>query len=110
MTQLRPGFQCEECRRIARALRAAWRADRQVLRVKFRDVAASSGRDVRQLGLSWVFSITTMPDDEMRLLLETHYPHVADARRQRDEHEAATGHAVSLHGWTAALYGGDLLE
>ena len=36
-------FKCEECRRIAKALRAAWQADNRALRARLRDVAVSSG-------------------------------------------------------------------
>jgi hypothetical protein len=91
------GFQCEECGRLARALRIAWRADNRVLRTRLRDVAVSSGRDIRQLGIGWVFSVATMPDEEMRVVLESHYPRVADATRKREAHETASGH--SLKGW-----------
>jgi hypothetical protein len=39
-----------------------------------------------------------MPDDEMQTLLESHYPRVAEARRNKEQHETATGHSVILHG------------
>jgi hypothetical protein len=69
-------FQCEECTRIARALRLAWRADTRALRDKMQQVAAASGRNVQQLEVGWVFSIANMPDDEMNAMLESHYPEV----------------------------------
>jgi hypothetical protein len=87
--------------KIARALQGAWQADHQALRAKLRDVAATSGRDARQLGVRWVFSVAEMPDQEMRFLLESHYPNVAAARRRREEHERASGH--SLKGWYMLL-------
>jgi hypothetical protein len=40
-----------------------------------------------------------MPEREMRTLLQAHYPSAIEARRQKAEHEAATGHSVRLHGW-----------
>jgi len=97
MSHVPAGFRCEECREIVRALEAARRADNRALREKLRDVAASSGRDVLQCGIGWVFSVATMPDDEMRRLLEAHYPTVAEATRKREAHERASGH--SLGGW-----------
>ena len=100
-------FQCEECGRIARELRLAWRADNRELRAKMRNVAAASGRDVHQLKVGWVFSIANMPDDQMSAVPESHYPEVARARRRRDEHEGATGHSVRLHGWWSNAFDGD---
>ena len=102
-------FGCEECLRIASALRAAWQTDKRALRDKLQSVAASSGRDPDQLRLGWVSSIAAMPDDEMRTLLDAHYPTVARVNRDRASHEAATGHVVPLHaGWVLAAYGGDV--
>jgi hypothetical protein len=108
--QQRPAeLQCAECLRHARALRAAWQADNRALRTKIRDLAAVSGRDLRQVGLKWVFSLAAMPDEEMRVLLDAHYPKVTAARQESEEHETATGH--SLKGWWAALqYWPDELE
>jgi hypothetical protein len=97
-------FQCDECVRIARALRLAWRADNRALRAKMQQVAAASGRNVQQLNVGWVFSIANMPDDEMNAVLESHYPEVTRARRRRHEHEAATGHSVPLHGWSSNAF------
>ena len=88
---------CAECLRIGLALQAARRADKQALRAKFREVADKSGRDVREFGLTWVFSVANMPDEDMKLLLESHYPTLAKAKRRREEHEKASGH--SPHGW-----------
>ena len=90
-------FQCDECRRLVRALRVAWRADSDALHTKLRDVAVSSGRDLLQCRIRWVFSVATMPDAEMRFLLDSHYPKLAEAKRQRVEHERVSGH--SLKGW-----------
>jgi hypothetical protein len=71
-------------------------------------VAAASGRNIQQLKMGWVFSIANMPDDEMKTVLESHYPEVARVRRLCDEHEGATGHSVLLHGWSSSsLYGDD---
>jgi len=89
---------CAECLRIAKALRGAWRADAQKLRAKVRDAAVSSGRDPREFGIGWVFSVARMPDEEMRALLEAHYPTVAETTRRREEHEKLTGH--SLKAWS----------
>jgi hypothetical protein len=101
MQKLPSRVPCAECLRIASALQVAWRADNQTLRMKLRDVADRSGRDFRQFGLRWVFSIATMPDEEMNVLLESHYPKVAEARRTREELEKASGH--SLTGWYMLL-------
>ena len=96
-----PSFQCDECRRLFRALRVAWRMDARAVRAKMQDVAASSGRDIRQFGISWVFSIAEMPSAELRCLLDSHYPRVAEARREGQEHAAASGH--SLESWWLIL-------
>ena len=90
-------FKCAECLRLVRMLEAARRADKQALRTRLRSVAASSDRDFVQFGIGWVFSITAMPEDEMKVLLHSHYPKLAEANRKREEHEAASGH--SLKGW-----------
>ena len=101
------GFTCDECLRIARALKKAWQVDKSTLREKLQSVAASSGRDPDRLRLGWVSSVAAMPDDEMKALLDTHYPTVARVNRERADHEAATGHVVPLHaGWVLAAYGG----
>jgi len=97
MEKTPPYLTCEECRRLVRELRAAQRADRHALRTRLRTVAAASGRDLFQFKVGWVFSIATMADEEMRALLDAHYPNVARANREREAHEAATGH--SLSGW-----------
>jgi hypothetical protein len=44
-----------------------------------------------------------MPEQEMRTLLRAHYPSAIEARRQKAEHEAATGHSVRLHGWRGSI-------
>jgi len=98
---MREMFACAECRDIARALRTAWRDDHRALRTRFEAVAASSGRDARQFGIGWVFSVASMPDDEMKALIDSHHPRFADAARRRDDHEAATGH--SLKAWWVLL-------
>jgi hypothetical protein len=67
------------------------------LRTRLRSVAASSGRDFVQFGIRWVCSVAAMPEDEMKVLLRSHYPKFAEANRRREEHEAASGH--SLKGW-----------
>jgi hypothetical protein len=89
--------QCAECLRLVRTLEAARRADTHALRTRLRSVAASSGRDFVQFGIGWVFSIAAMPEDEMKVLLHSHYPMLAEANRKRAQHEAASGH--SLKGW-----------
>lgn len=48
-----------------------------------------------------MFSLAEMPDEEMRVLLDAHYPRVSAARQQSEAHETATGH--SLKGWWVAL-------
>jgi hypothetical protein len=96
-----PGFQCDECWRIARALFKATREDRVALRSRLGEVAHASGRDIQQFGVNWVFSVASMPDDEMKALMDAHHPHLAEATRRRIEHEAASGH--SLKGWWMAM-------
>ncbi len=66
-----------------------------------RDAAASAGRELKEFGISWVFSVAGMPDDEKDVLLKSHYPTVAEVTRKREEHENATGH--SLKGWETFL-------
>jgi len=94
-------FPCEECRDIAQALRAAWREDHRDLRSRFEGVAATSGRDAREFGIEWVFSVASMPDEQMKALLTSHRPRFAEATRRRQEHEAASGH--SLRAWWMLL-------
>jgi hypothetical protein len=106
MQKLPAGFECEECRRLARALQVAWRVDNQALQARLRDVAVSSGRDLRQFGVGWVFSVATMPDDEMRVLLKSHYPTVAEAKRRGEEHETASGHCLRAW-WMLLQYSSD---
>jgi len=96
-----PVFQCDECWKIARALREASRDDHLALRGRLRDVARASGRDIKQFGVDWVYSVAAMPDDEMKALLDAHHPHLAEVTRQRLAHEAASGH--SLKGWWMAF-------
>jgi hypothetical protein len=60
-------------------------------------VAVCSGRNLLQVGVGWVFSVATMPDDEMATLLKSHYPTLTEAERKRAEHESASGH--SLKAW-----------
>ena len=57
-------------------------------------------RDFFQFGVRWVFSVATMPDNEMKVLLDSHYPTLAEANRKRAQHETATGHC--LRGWWMA--------
>ena len=101
MPTLPASFECEECRRLARALQAAWRADNRALSTRLREVAASSGQDLQRFKVNWLMSVASMPDDEMRGLLESHYPEVAKVKRKCEEHETATGH--SLKGWRMFL-------
>jgi len=97
---MRPSvFECPECQRLVRSLRSAWRDDARALRTRLEQAADSRGRDARQFAVRWVFSVAEMPDAEMRALLDTHYPKVADANRKREAHETASGH--SLEGWWA---------
>ena len=101
-----PHHRCEECSKIARALRVAWRADARELRTRARDVALSTGRGLGQFSVGWVFSVAAMPDDEMKVLLDSHYPRVAEASRLRDAHENATGHSLKAW-WVLSQYGLD---
>jgi hypothetical protein len=39
-----------------------------------------------------------MPDDEMQALLRSHYPRIAEARRDKEQHELTTGHSIMVHG------------
>lgn len=91
-------FMCEECGRIARAMQRAWRTDNERVRSKMQSVATASGRDIGQMRIGWVRSIASMPEDQMRALLDSHDPEFADIKRRRAEHECATGHRVRLHG------------
>jgi hypothetical protein len=101
-----PSFTCKQCERIVLQMQDAWTSDLQELRTRLEDIALSSGRDLSKLGISWIFSIAEMPDDEMQALLQSHYPRVAEARRSKERHEAATGHSITLHGpWTHHPYG-----
>ena len=97
--KLDPSYMCPECGAIARELRASWKTDVRELRGRLQSVASSSGRDLRTLGIRWVMSVSEMPDDEMAVLLRSHYPRVTEAQRKKEEHETATGHSVSLNGW-----------
>ena len=90
MQNFPPEYRCEECLRIARALRSAWLADNRALRTRMRDAASSADRDLREFGVSWVFSVARMADDEKDVLLKSHYPKVAEVTRKREEHESAT--------------------
>jgi len=102
-------FHCAECRRLVRALNTAWKADNHELRTRLRDVAAAAGRDASEFGVGWVFSIAKMPDDEMRALLESHYPQLAEAKRRSEEHETASGHSLKAW-WMASSYIADHTE
>src|SRR4249919_979479 len=97
-------FRCAECERIARELRAAFLIDAEEVKRRLLLTAESSGRDVRKMGTAWVFSVAQMPAGEMRTLLQAHYPTAIEARRQKAEHEAATGHSVRLHGWRGNVH------
>ena len=94
-----PEFECAQCKDIVRALQDAWKADLQQLHTRLVDVAISSGRDPRSLGIRWIFSIAEMPDDEMQSLLRAHYSRVAEARKTKEQHESTTGHSIVWHGW-----------
>jgi hypothetical protein len=96
-------FRCAECERIAGELRAAFLIDAQEVRRRLLATAESSGRNPRNMGTAWVFSVAQMPAREMRTLLQGHYPTGTEARRQKVEHEAATGHSVRLHGWRGKI-------
>jgi hypothetical protein len=98
----RARFTCVECDGIAGALRAAWRGDKRELIARLREVAASSGRDTHHLAISWVFSVASMPEHEMKTLLDSHYPRLTQATQQRDKHRQASGHSVTLAGSLAA--------
>src|SRR5262245_63057861 len=94
-----PTVRCQQCGEILRELIVAQRADSDDVRRRMADVAAASGRDVKEVALRWVFSVSQMPDQEMQALLETHSPRVKEAKRKQHEHEALTGHSVPVHGW-----------
>jgi hypothetical protein len=94
---------CEECGAILRELRESFQLDQEEVRRRLRETARSSGRDVDEMRTSWVFSISRMPSDEMRTILQGHYPRATQARRKKTEHEAATGHSVYMHGWRGVL-------
>ena len=92
-------FRCAECERILGELRAAFLIDAKEVKERLRAAAESSGRDVEKFRTAWVQSVANMPTGEMGPLLRAHYPGWIEARRQKAEHEAATGHSVRLHGW-----------
>jgi|SRR6476620_3994033 len=96
-------FRCAECERIFRELRAAFLIDAKEVQERLRETAESSGRDVESFRTAWVRSVAQMPAQEMRTLLRAHYPSAIEARRQKAEHEAATGHSVRLNGWRGTI-------
>jgi len=95
-------FRCAECERIFRELRAAFLLDAKDVAQRLRKAAESSGQDVGTFRTAWVRSVANMPEREMLTLLRAHYPSAIETRRQKAEHEAATGHSVRLHGWRGA--------
>jgi hypothetical protein len=99
MLKLPPSATCPECRQIARALQAAWRHDADVLRARLVDAAYASGKEVLEFDLHWVLSLAGMPDEELKGLLDLHYPQVKAAMTQRTEHEQLTGHTVMWNVW-----------
>jgi hypothetical protein len=66
-----------------------------------RVVAVASDRELQRFAVGWVFSVARMPDDDMKDLLQSHYPTVAQVMHRREEHEIASGH--SLKGWETFL-------
>jgi hypothetical protein len=96
--KLPTGSTCEQCQKVAQELQDAWTSDLQELRTRLEDVALSSGRDPLKLAIHWIFSMAEMPDVEMKALLQSHYPRVAEAQRNKQQHETTTGHSVILHG------------
>jgi len=95
---LPPTFRCEECGAIVKEMQSAWETDSRDVRQRLRQVAASSGRDISQFSIDWIRSVIQLPDDEMQVLLKSHYPRVAAARQKQTVHETTTGHSVSVHG------------
>jgi aminoglycoside phosphotransferase (APT) family kinase protein len=98
-----PNFQCEECGAILRDVHDSFQADQQDVRRHLHETAQSSDRDLEAMRNVWLSSLGKMPDDERLVLWRTHYPRSVKARRTRLEHEASTGHSVSLHGWRTLL-------
>src|SRR5262249_47735188 len=101
-----PLHHCEECSKIARALRVALQADTRELRTRARDVAVSTGRELRQFSVVSVFSVAAMPDNKLKTSPDSHSPRVAEASRLRDAHETATGHSLKAW-WVLSQYGLD---
>jgi hypothetical protein len=99
---LQATFRCAECERIFRELRAAFLLDAKEVGERLRRTAESSGQEVERFRTAWVQSVAKMPEQEMLTLLRAHYPGAIETRRQKAEHEAATGHSVRLHGWRGA--------
>ena len=64
-----------------------------------RDTAAASGRSLAEMRSARVDSVGRMPPDEQMTVMKAHYPRLVEARRQKAEHEALTGHSVHVHGW-----------
>jgi hypothetical protein len=89
-----PSFACPDCESIATEMQNAWKSGLEELRARLEDVAISSGRDPRKIGLGWIFSRAEMPNDELQASLGFHYPRVAETRRRKKAHESTTGHST----------------
>ena len=97
-------FECAECGTILRALLNEFHVDLREVRARLRDTAAASGRSLAEMRSAWVDSVGRMPPDEQMTVMKAHYPRLVEARRQKAEHEALTGHSVHVHGW-ARVFG-----
>ena len=85
-------FECPECAQILRALLNEFHVDGRDVRARFRDTAEASGRSLAEMRRAWVDSVGRMPPDEQMTVMKAHYPRLVEARRQKAEHEAQTGH------------------
>jgi hypothetical protein len=95
---------CEVCEALAREWLEARQADLDDMRKRLFEAARSSDRDPKTMRDVWLSSIAKMPDEEMRTVMRAYDSRAAAARQKWRDHEAATGHAVSVLG-SAVLLG-----
>src|SRR5437762_193314 len=98
-----PHFDCEECGAIARELRISLRMDQEEMRRRLGETADSSGRDLDSMRDAWLATVSRMPPDEMRTVLQAHYPRTAEARRKMIEHQAVSEHSVHALVWWSGI-------
>lgn len=96
MTPILPvNADCPECEAILRELLEARHADLEDLRTHLLEAARSSRRKPEEMRNVWLWSVMSMPDDEMETVIRALAPRATDARgRKKSDHEVATGHSV----------------